>query len=445
MNLYVYAPKSDPLHRERWREPYPEAQMREFGELIERGVAAGVEVGFAVSPGLSIRYSSAEERARLAEKLVLFRDLGTRFLSLTVDDVPSELVHEEDRGAFGSLAEAHVRLAHELRERLGPDVTLWLVPTDYLAVDPTPYLEELGEKLDPEVEVGWTGRTIVSPTILAEEAARRAATLRRPLLLWDNVPASDGPMRSMLHLGPYAGREAGLVEHASGVLLNPMEHAHASAIAVRTAAQFLREPERYDPERAWEEALAEIGEGAAESFRTFAEAHRFNPCLINDRDRELEAGLVSLRERLAGGEDASPVVEELRRKVALRIECAPSLREGLNDARLREEIEPWIESHARESRRIEAALDCLDRILSDANASERCHALLGFAIRANLEPVPVVQSYGPRRVYYPQIVSMGDKTMALGPDPALFRDLCLSDAFVELVEDVGLARLTKPI
>ena len=30
MDTYVYAPKDDPLHRERWREPYPDAELRAF-------------------------------------------------------------------------------------------------------------------------------------------------------------------------------------------------------------------------------------------------------------------------------------------------------------------------------------------------------------------------------------------------------------------------------
>ena len=30
MNLYVYAPKNDPFHRERWRDPYPPREVREF-------------------------------------------------------------------------------------------------------------------------------------------------------------------------------------------------------------------------------------------------------------------------------------------------------------------------------------------------------------------------------------------------------------------------------
>jgi hypothetical protein len=63
----------------------------------------------------------------------------------------------------------------------------------------------------------------------------------------------------------------------------------------------------------------------------------------------------------------------------------------------------------------------------------------------NLEPTPVAQSYGPRRVYYPQWVSMEDQEMALGSDPALYRNRCLADAFVEYVEDLALIELTRPI
>ena len=118
------------------------------------------------------------------------------------------------------------------------------------------------------------------------------------------------------------------------------------------------------------------------------------------------------------------------------------MREGLIDARLRQEIEPWIEAHARETRCIQAALDGLARILFGPTSSDRCFGFMGLGFRVNLEPTPVAQSYGPRRVLYPQWTSMEDDQMAFGSDPALFRDSCLADAFVDFVEDVALERLT---
>src|SRR5215470_10690485 len=112
MNRYVYAPKDDPLHRAQWRDPYPPDALREFAELIERGRAAGVEVGFAVSPGLTIEYASADDVRALQAKFRGFQALGARFVSLALDDVPTTLLHTGDQARFGSLAEAHVAVAH---------------------------------------------------------------------------------------------------------------------------------------------------------------------------------------------------------------------------------------------------------------------------------------------------------------------------------------------
>jgi len=34
-NLYIYAPKDDPFHREHWREPYPKEQLITLKALID--------------------------------------------------------------------------------------------------------------------------------------------------------------------------------------------------------------------------------------------------------------------------------------------------------------------------------------------------------------------------------------------------------------------------
>ena len=94
----------------------------EFAELVERGERAGVQVGFAVSPGLSIRYSSADDLDALQRKLAGFREIGARFLTLALDDTTSELEDPGDRAAFASLAHAHIHAAETAREAL-PDVS----------------------------------------------------------------------------------------------------------------------------------------------------------------------------------------------------------------------------------------------------------------------------------------------------------------------------------
>jgi len=440
MNRYVYAPKDDPLHRARWRDPYPEEFLRRFSELVACGGPLGVEVGFAISPGLSIRYAAADERRALCEKLAVFRGLGVRFFGLCLDDVPSALAHAEDRAAFRSLAAAHAALAHEVRDSLGPEAVLWLVPTDYLGVAATDYLEELGAGLDPSIEVGWTGRTVCSPTIELAEAQARAATLRRRLLLWDNVPVADGPMRPMLHLGPYVGRAPELARCASGVLLNPMQHARASLLTLRCAAAFLADPQRYDAEASWHAAATALGAGASEAFVLFARAHRFSPLTPDDRDRELEALLARLREALRAGADPRPALAALRAALDARAAVGDALRQRLADRRLLEEISPWLESHAAETRRMQAALDLLSALESGGPRKDAVFASFGFATRTQ-EPAPARVSYGPRRLLYPQLVSMRDDQMAFGRDPWLLRGRCLADDLVALADTQAEARL----
>jgi hyaluronoglucosaminidase len=442
MNRYVIAPKDDPLQRERWREPYPAAALRELGRLVEAGARRGVEVGFAISPGLSIEYSSPRDRRALLRKLDGFRALGSRFLCLALDDVPFELVHEADRRAFAGLAAAHVALAHEVREAIGADVTLWLVPTDYLGSASSDYLEELGGSLDGGIEVGWTGRTVLSPTITAQEIRARAASLRRPLLLWDNTPAADGPMRRMLHLNPYLGREPEIAASASGVLLNPMQHARASAVTVFTAARFLADPVGYDPEVAWTEAVRELGAGASEAFALFARAHRFSPLCLDDRDRELEQALAQARASCERDADPRPALAQLRSLVAAREGVAERLRDELGDRRLAAELAPWLDAHARETRCMASALDCADALLAGRTAKDRVFAFFALESKLSREPVPPETSFGPRRVLYPQLSDMRDDAMALAPsDPSLLRDRCLADEVVSLAERLALARL----
>jgi len=441
MNLYVHAPKNDALHRQEWRTPYPSEQMREFSALIERGAAHGVDLGFAISPGLSITYSSATDLRILETKLLRFRELGGRFFALCLDDVPTHLTQEADRRAFPSLAHAHVAVAHALHAALGSSCRLLLVPTDYLGVAPTAYLEILGETLQRTIEVAWTGRTVVSPEIRTGEAARRAATLRRRLVVWDNVPVADGPMRSMLHLGPFARRDAALPEHVCGFLLNVMQHPHASAVAVHTAAAYLRIPMDYDPERAWEKALRELGAGAEAAFADFASAHRFSPLHPRDRDPALEECFCELRGQVLGAGDPSATLVALRELLERRLGVADTLRADLLDRKLASEIEPWIASHHLETKRMLAALDFLEGLLREGPRLTKALSLFGFEGRVNLASSPAASSYGPRRVVYPQLVSMRDDEAGFGPDPALFKDCNLADEIVTFAESFGLEKL----
>ena len=56
MNTYMYAPKDDPYHRDKWRELYPEKEAKEIRELVETGKEENVDFAvIAVASGHGIR------------------------------------------------------------------------------------------------------------------------------------------------------------------------------------------------------------------------------------------------------------------------------------------------------------------------------------------------------------------------------------------------------
>ena len=265
MDAYVYAPKNDTKHRARWREPYDQGEQAMFAELARRCRACGVRLGFALSPGLDIDYGSAADRSVLLAKLQAAADLGVDWLVVAFDDLPGQTSSGKDQADL--LAWLHEELADGGVPRLS------LVPTEYAGTCASPYLVDLAAGLPPDVDVMWTGPQVVSPTITAHDARRRAQALsgRRPLL-WDNYPVNDGQMEPSLFLGPYVGRDPALAVACSGILCNPMSRARASRVALATAAEFFRAPDRYHPEEAWERAISDVGGPGASVLRRLATA-----------------------------------------------------------------------------------------------------------------------------------------------------------------------------
>ncbi len=66
LTTYFYAPKDDPYHRERWREPYPAPQFEQLEELVQTAQENGVTFYYAISPGGSMVYADSGDYALLS-------------------------------------------------------------------------------------------------------------------------------------------------------------------------------------------------------------------------------------------------------------------------------------------------------------------------------------------------------------------------------------------
>ena len=260
MNVYYYAPKDDPYHRKLWQEPYPPEQSKRLGDLVSAARTNFVDFCFAISPGLSMTYSSEQDFATLTKKLASVGKLGVPCFALFLDDVPQELQNPQDRERFQTLAAAHASVINRLYEHLKAQAAenrLVVTPTTYTNEwGSRDYIRELGAAVNPDVAMVWTGPQVASPAITLAQAKEWGELLRRKPLVWDNFPVNDG--RSWrVHLGPLRGRDARLAEAAAGMFSNPMNQLRASLIALATVADYLWNPAAYDPHRSLDNALAD--------------------------------------------------------------------------------------------------------------------------------------------------------------------------------------------
>ncbi|HEX6419370.1 MAG TPA: beta-N-acetylglucosaminidase domain-containing protein [Acidimicrobiales bacterium] len=390
LNTYVYAPKDDPWHRDRWREPYPADRLAALGRLVEAAAANHVRFTFAVSPGVSICYSDRADVAALTAKLEAVHGLGVRSFSIALDDIDPARWHcdrDADRygpASPGAAGRAHADLLNGLQARFvaGHDGVepLQMVPTDYRGTGDTPYRTALREALDPAVEVMWTGAYVVPDEITVAQARAAAETYGRPLFVWDNTPVNDFPAtEGRLILAPYARREPGLSAHVTGIVLNPMNQAAASKVQLVGAADFAWNDAAYDPERAHRVAAEHLAGGngpAVEALLAFFDLQHLAPTsatsgiVSQPQAPALAARIDAFREAWESG-DRAGAVDGLRPH-AERIAGAPErIRAGVADPGFVDDCAPWLDATALWGRALVRSLDALAAALAgDAGGAD---------------------------------------------------------------------------
>jgi hyaluronoglucosaminidase len=270
--------------------------------------------------------------------------LGVRRFALLLDDIPTELQHEADRTAFASLADSHAHLINEVSKRLDPDSSLIVCPTVYCGRGDEPYLATIGRAIDPRIDLFWTGRAICSPTLDLEDAQVFAETTGRPATYWDNYPVNDVAMGFELHIGPYRGRDPQLWRASRGVIANGMELFEASKIPFATIADYLRDPEAYDPEASWQVAIRDVaGEADEEAFALFADNVR-SSCLATDDAPVVTRAIEEFAFRLDQGEGRAAAADLAVLANRLTVAAHHLLQDEVSNNALIDECRPWIEA-----------------------------------------------------------------------------------------------------
>lgn len=265
MNTYIYGPKDDPYHSSpNWRLPYPEKEAAQLRELVTVANRNEVDFVWAIHPGQDIKWNQ-EDRDNLLSKFEKMYQLGVRSFAVFFDDISGE----------GTNPQKQAELLNYIDEKFvqaKPDVTpLVMCPTEYNKSWSNPkgnYLTTLGEKLNPSIQIMWTGDRVISD-ITRDGIEWINERIKRPAYIWWNFPVSDY-VRDHLLLGPVYGNDTTIAKQMSGFVTNPMEHAEASKIAIFSVASYAWNHSKYDTWQAWKDAIRTILPGAAEELECFA-------------------------------------------------------------------------------------------------------------------------------------------------------------------------------
>ncbi len=255
---YIYAPKADPFLRRRWQEPHPEPTSEALKALALHCRATGVRFGIGLSPYELFNNFDDTAREALEGKLAFFNDVGIEDLALLFDDM---------RGDIPDLAARQVDIVHWAINRTSAS-RLIVCPSYYsddpvldrvFGTRPPDYLEQLGESLDPSIEIFWTGEEVISRQFSPGHLERVTKQLGRKPFIWDNYPVNDGQrMSQYLHLRGFTGRPATISDHISAHGINPSLQPTLSRIPALTLADSYRLGDAYQYGQAFRHACSEV-------------------------------------------------------------------------------------------------------------------------------------------------------------------------------------------
>jgi hypothetical protein len=349
-DVYVYSPKDDPYLRAEWRLPYPSAQLAVIKQLVDRAITDHVQFTYALSPGLSVCFSSSLDEQALVAKLQSIWAIGVRSFAIPLDDISYTTWHcDQDQTMFGTGGAAAGQAQAYLLNKIQQDFIdthadaqrLEMVPTEYYTTSDSPYKAALRQYLDPQIIVEWTGVGVTPATITALQAQQAKQVFGHDILIWDNYPVNDY-ISDRLLLGPYVGREAGVADSVLGVTANPMIESEPSKIAEFTSGAFLWNPSHYQATTAWLAGIHYLGGQAWQALKVFAENNYSS--VLNAVESPVLAPLINtFWQAYNSGSNLSASAANLSAYFGQMAAAPAQLQAGMNNPAFLTQAGPWLQ------------------------------------------------------------------------------------------------------
>ena len=341
MNIYIYGPKDDVYHKDKWREKYPAAQGKKITQYVNAAKANKVDFVWAIHPGNDIQWNDTDRR-NIVNKLKAMYELGVRTFAVFFDDV---------WGGEGTRGDKQAELMNYITEQLGAaydDVNPCIIcPTQYnKGWSSGDYLNTLGSTMNKEVRIMWTGNSVVD-MINKADMQWINNQISRKAFIWLNYPVTDYCINHLL-MGPTWGNDLDIANMLSGFTSNPMEYAEASKLSLFSIGEYNWNMSEYNPDESWEEAIKYLMPQNSEAFRFFCQNNvdlgsNVHGLRRTDESPEFVEAKKLFTQKISTG-DREGAYEAVGAQFDKLISSADIML-GSSEARaLVEEITPWIMS-----------------------------------------------------------------------------------------------------
>ena len=250
MDQYIYAPKDDPYHNQKWRVPYPAEELEKIKSLADLSREKNIEFTWAIHPGQNpFDFDSYDEEiSKIFAKYRQMMGAGVRSFGLCLDDIDKNLAYEKRSD--------HIKLVRDLADFVERETgnQLYFVHPWYndAWIDQKGYEYEGLLKDIKNVNLMWTGSQVVDPINHKSNEEFFNRTGKKPYI-WFNWPVNDyKPDKIFMEIFEfYDSRDINF----DGFYLNPMNQAEASKIAIYQANEYLKNPLAYKAEDALKKAI----------------------------------------------------------------------------------------------------------------------------------------------------------------------------------------------
>ena len=263
MNTYIYGPKDDIYHRAKWRVEYPADQAAKIKEYAEAAKKNKVDFVWAIHPGNDIKWNMTDS-LNMIKKLNAMYELGIRTYAVFFDDIWGEGTDATRQAALLNY------ITDEFVKKHDDVAPLILCPTQYnKGWTSGNYLDILGEKAYKEIDIMWTGNSVID-MINKEDMSWINIRIKRNAYIWLNYPVNDYCVDHML-MGPTYGNDLDIAPMLAGFTSNPMEYAEASKVSLYSIADYTWNTIQYDADASWQRAMEYLVPQNTDEFRLFCE------------------------------------------------------------------------------------------------------------------------------------------------------------------------------